>query len=196
MKRSQMDAALDELYARVPDVGCKGLCHQACGPIGMNPREHQRIRDRGVKIPHHQEGLAELVETGDYTCPALDGDNQCSVYEVRPMLCRLWGATESMPCTYGCVPEEGLLPDAEGHMLLAQSLDVGKPDGLRPEELGRLQQRLNDPGFRRTVREYVKRARPTANPDQAIERWSGKAAQHGTSLPAKPKRKPSRRRRG
>ncbi|MEV4472874.1 YkgJ family cysteine cluster protein [Nonomuraea sp. NPDC049504] len=162
MKRSDMDAALEELYAKVPQPGCKGLCQDSCGPIGMNPREQQRIRERGVKIPHYRDGLAELVETGDYTCPALK-DGQCSVYEVRPMLCRLWGATETMPCTYGCRPEEGLLPDAEGHALLAQSLDVGKADTLSAEELGRLKKRFDDPTFRQTVREYVRdnrRARP------------------------------------
>jgi Fe-S-cluster containining protein len=109
MKRSQMDAALEELDARVPDVACKVLCHQACGPIGMNPREGQRIRERGVNTPHHIDGLAELVVTGDYTCPALNADNQCSVYEVRPMLCRLWGATEGMPCEYGCTPADAEL---------------------------------------------------------------------------------------
>ncbi|MFG3438396.1 YkgJ family cysteine cluster protein [Nonomuraea sp. NPDC047897] len=160
MKRSDMDAALDGLYAEVPDVGCKGLCHQACGPIGMNPREHQRIRERGVKIPHRRDALAELGETGDYTCPALDKDNRCSVYDVRPMLCRLWGATETMPCAYGCRPAEGdLLTDAEGHALLAHSLDVGKADALTAEQMGRLKQRFNDPTFRRTVREYVQNNR-------------------------------------
>jgi Fe-S-cluster containining protein len=158
-----MDAALEELYAQVPEVGCKGLCHQACGPIGMNPREHQRIRELGVKIPHHKDALAELVETGDYTCPALDSDNRCSVYEARPMLCRLWGATETMPCEYGCSPPEGaLLTDSEGHALLAQSLDVGKPDTLSLEELGRLKKRFDDPQFRRTVQNHVKNNRPAA----------------------------------
>ncbi|MFD8529476.1 YkgJ family cysteine cluster protein [Streptosporangium canum] len=165
MKRSEMDAALEALYAQVPDVGCKGLCHEACGPIGMNPREHQRIRERGVKIPHFKDALAELVETGDYSCPALDKDNRCTVYDIRPMVCHLWGATEGISCEYGCRPAEGdLLPDAEGYALMSQSLDVGKPDALNGEELGRLKERLDDPKFRRTVREYVRENRLAAKP--------------------------------
>lgn len=27
------------LWARVPDAGCKGLCQEACGPIGMTEVE-------------------------------------------------------------------------------------------------------------------------------------------------------------
>ncbi|GAA2830435.1 YkgJ family cysteine cluster protein [Nonomuraea rubra] len=193
MRRSDMDAALDELYAKVPQPGCKGLCVDSCGPVGMNPREHQRIRERGVNIPHHRDALAQLAETGDYTCPALK-DGQCSVYDVRPMSCHLWGAVETMPCPYGCRPEEGLLPDAEGHALLAQSLDVGKPDALDAEQLGRLKQRFDDPQFRQTVRQYVQENRPAANPGQAIEHWRSKAAGYGLSVPTGPKKRPRRRR--
>ncbi|UBU16610.1 YkgJ family cysteine cluster protein [Nonomuraea gerenzanensis] len=194
MRRSDMDAALDELYAKVPQPGCKGLCVDSCGPVGMNPREHQRIRERGVNIPHYRDALAQLAETGHYTCPALK-DGQCSVYDVRPMSCHLWGAVETMPCPYGCRPEEGLLPDGEGHALLAQSLDVGKPDALDAEQLGRLKQRFDDPQFRQTVRQYVQENRPAANPGQAIEHWRSKAAGYGPSVPAGPKKRPRRRRR-
>ncbi|WP_433426222.1 hypothetical protein ACQP1V_43025 (plasmid) [Microtetraspora malaysiensis] len=190
MKRSDMDAALEELYAQVPQPGCKGLCADSCGPIGMNPREQQRIRERGVRIPHYQDALAQLVETGDYTCPVLK-DGQCGVYDVRPMLCRLWGAIESMPCTYGCTPEEGLLPDAEASTLLAQSLDVGKPDAMNAEELGRLQRRFDDPKFRRTVREYVKTNRRAPQPEQVTAELRNAAAGYGLypSLTKKPRRR-------
>ncbi|MGI5281729.1 YkgJ family cysteine cluster protein [Nonomuraea polychroma] len=193
MKRSDMDAALEELYAQVPQPGCKGLCQDSCGPIGMNPREQQRIRERGVKIPHYTEGLALLARGEDYTCPALK-DGQCSVYDIRPMSCHLWGAVESMPCPHGCRPEEGLLPDSEGHALLTLSLDVGKADTLSAEELGRFKERFDDPQFRRTVREYVQENRPAADPEQAAEHWRSKAAQYGLSLPAAPKKRPRRRR--
>ncbi|MFI6497117.1 YkgJ family cysteine cluster protein [Nonomuraea typhae] len=189
-----MDAALDKLYAQVPQPGCKGLCAESCGPIGMNPREHQRIRERGVKIPHRSDALAQLAETGDYTCPALKG-GQCSVYDVRPMSCHLWGAVESMPCPYGCRPEEGLLPDAEGHTLLAQSLDVGKPDALNAEQLERLKQRFDDPTFRRAVREYVQENRPTADPGKAIAHWQSNAAERGVGVPRTSRQTRPRRRR-
>lgn len=31
-------------------------------------------------------------------------DGRCSVYVVRPLLCRLWGMVDKMRCPHGCVP--------------------------------------------------------------------------------------------
>jgi hypothetical protein len=104
-------ADLDDLYAQVPDVGCKGLCVNSCGSVAMSPEEQRRIAERGVHLPL----LAAFVDH----CPALR-NGRCSVYEVRPMVCRLWGAVEGMKCPYGCQPEGGYLPDAEGHRLLGR----------------------------------------------------------------------------
>ncbi len=179
MKRSEMDARLEALYAEVQQPECKGLCKDSCGPIGMNPREHQRIAERGVKIPHHVDALEQLVETGDYTCPALK-DGQCGVYDIRPMLCRLWGAIESLPCTYGCRPVGGLMPDVEASTLLAKSLDVGNPAAFTEEQLGRMKQRFDDPTFRRTFKSYVKNNQPGG------PRRNGKQGKDATPRPMKP----------
>jgi Fe-S-cluster containining protein len=87
-------ADLDDLYAQVPDVGCKGLCVDSCGSVAMSPEERRRIAERGVHLPL----LAAFVGH----CPALR-NGRCSVYEVRPMVCRLWGAVEGMKCRFGRV---------------------------------------------------------------------------------------------
>ncbi|WP_433444879.1 hypothetical protein [Nonomuraea sp. CA-141351] len=40
MRRSDIDAQLDTLYARVPSAHCKGLCADSYGPIDMHhPRQ-------------------------------------------------------------------------------------------------------------------------------------------------------------
>lgn len=58
----------------------------------------------------------------------LTADRRCGVYEVRPLICRLWGIIESLPCPYGCVPEGGYLPDEDGwRLLLAADLIGGTP---------------------------------------------------------------------
>lgn len=106
-------AALDELYAEIPDTGCKGLCVEACGPIGMTPLERQRIADRGTALPL-------LGKPTDGACTALS-EGRCAVYECRPTICRLWGAVESLPCPHGCVPDGGRLPDREGHRIIARA---------------------------------------------------------------------------
>lgn len=99
---------LDDLYAQVPAISCKGLCHTSCGPLVIGESERQRIQERhGVDIPDLQ-----------WTCPALNAFGRCSVYEDRPMICRLWGVDQAMPCVYGCLPDR-ILPTAEGQRLLA-----------------------------------------------------------------------------
>lgn len=121
-----IDARLAALYAQVPDVQCKGLCADSCGPIDMHPRERQRLREAGVRIPGPQAALEQLVATGEYSCPALV-DGRCGVYAVRPMICRAWGASEALPCEHGCRPPNGrLLTDAETRALVEAS--------KRPEE--------------------------------------------------------------
>jgi Putative zinc- or iron-chelating domain len=119
---SQADAELQALYDQVPDIPeCDGRCQISCGPLDMSTRERQRIRAAGVRITPGHEALARA---GTFWCEALR-DGRCSVYELRPMVCRLWGATEDMPCPYGCVPAGGHLPARVGVTLLARSVRAG-----------------------------------------------------------------------
>ncbi len=121
--RSQIDAELAELYARIPDIpDCDGRCWVSCGPTDRSQREDQRIRQAGIRIRPADEALADVER---YYCEALTEDKRCAVYEMRPMVCRLWGAVEGMKCPFGCVPEGGWLPDSEGALLVAESLRVG-----------------------------------------------------------------------
>lgn len=63
-----------------------------------------------------------------YTCPALTKDLRCGVYEIRPFVCRVWGASESLPCPWGCLPESGKLLDAVTTKDLCEQMKaVGSP---------------------------------------------------------------------
>jgi hypothetical protein len=123
----RLDAQLDELYACLPEIECKGFCSASCGPIGMSLRERQRAEGAGGReLPVIRKGL----------CPMLV-DRRCSIYEVRPMTCRLWGLVDRMRCPYGCQPER-LLTDEEGKQLLAQAEAIGGRDDARIRDLMRL----------------------------------------------------------
>ncbi|MGW6505550.1 YkgJ family cysteine cluster protein [Nonomuraea angiospora] len=160
MRRSDIDARLAELYAQVPQPNCKGLCADSCGPIDMHPRERQRIRARGVTIPHHDNALDQAARDGGYTCPALK-DNRCTVYTDRPMICREWGAVEAMACPHGCRPEVGLMSDQQGALLLHESLSIGVAQTEVIEQRRRkLAQRFADPEFRQVYQDYVRQRRP------------------------------------
>jgi hypothetical protein len=146
--RSQVDAALQALYDRVPAIpDCTGQCWISCGPTDRSGREDQRIRAAGYKIAPVDEALRRI---DTYWCEALTEDKRCAVYEMRPMICRLWGAVEGMKCPYGCVPEGGWLTDQEGDELLAESLRVGgsrfshvPPDELRAAVAGEFMRRAS-----------------------------------------------------
>ena len=123
-RRSDQDAALDAVYAQIPDVGCKGLCKASCGPIEMSYRERSRIRENtGITIPP----AAQLIKSGSLTCPALTDEGQCGAYRYRPYVCRAWGASEEMPCRWGCRPADGrpLLDAGETYRLLGAANDAG-----------------------------------------------------------------------
>lgn len=110
MKRLTREEAierLDELYAKLPSVQCKGLCHDSCTAIKLSRLERSRIRERGVELPPPMSGdrLQRLIaEDRTPRCPALSAVNTCRVYDVRPLICRTWGATPLTRCRYGCIP--------------------------------------------------------------------------------------------
>ena len=153
-RRSAQDADLQQLYDQVPEVGCKGLCQDACGPIDMSPREHARLRAAGVDVPAATRRAILLHVTGEYSCPALTVAGQCGVYEQRPMICRLWGATKSLRCPHGCTPERWL-SDVDAMDLIAKASTVGgDPATGRQREAGVARMRAQ-PELQRAVRDYI-----------------------------------------
>lgn len=108
-------AELEALYAELPSLSCRGLCTDSCGPISMSRIEWQRICRRS-----RSETLTLLP---DMTCPMLD-DGRCSVYDIRPMICRLWGLVETMTCPWGCKPDRYLTHE-EGGEFLRRAMEIG-----------------------------------------------------------------------
>jgi len=108
--------ALEALYAELPTIECRGLCAESCGPVPMGRVEWQSVCRAG----------GERKGSGDLICPYLEL-SRCSVYEVRPMLCRLWGVVESMPCLWGCQPEPRYLTREEGFEFLRRAATIQDP---------------------------------------------------------------------
>jgi hypothetical protein len=114
--------AWDEVYAQIPALACKGLCHESCGMVPMSAFEWHRIaQSYGGKVP----GVRMADGQGAF-CPILTTQKKCERYQIRPVLCRLWGVVESMKCPHGCKPER-YLTEEEGFELLhyAEQLGMG-----------------------------------------------------------------------
>lgn len=97
--RSDIEAELEAIYASLPRIDCQKRCHGSCGPIVMSALEWDRVAS----------AHAERTCDDDLICPYLDRiSGLCGTYEIRPLVCRLWGATESLRCGFGCEPERVL----------------------------------------------------------------------------------------
>lgn len=128
--RERALAQLDRLYARLDEAGlrCRGLCHDACTVIDASELERERIRARGVELgpPVGHRRHLELIAAGQHQrCPALGPLNTCTVYEVRPLICRLFGVAEGLFCEHGCVPEQALTKSA-AHRLLIEVAELSR----------------------------------------------------------------------
>lgn len=104
------DADLDALYASLPTIACQGKCQGACGPTPMSAREFSRLNGATLTPP----GFHAQTRT----CRYLKHD-RCSVYPLRPLICRLYGIVESLRCPEGCEPSRMLTHD-EGQALITQ----------------------------------------------------------------------------
>lgn len=82
----------------LPVLMCKGLCHEQCTIVPMTPVELLRV-ERAIGRP------LEVQEDG--RCGALNDCNRCDGYNVRPLICRIWGMAEGAMCGHGCVTTSG-----------------------------------------------------------------------------------------
>jgi Fe-S-cluster containining protein len=109
-----------------PPMQCDVGCGDCCGPAPATKVELDRVvayvRENGI-VPKDQ-GL---------TCP-LFLDGACSVYSVRPLICRAFGHVEGMDCTRGYnvnVPSEALdeklRMNGEDYHLLHEVLAIVNP---------------------------------------------------------------------
>lgn len=109
---------------------CKGKCSTSCGPVPMSKAEHDVIEDVAgpvtVQPGHDKMGLA---------CSMLTEDGQCSVYDLRPLLCRIWGAAHRLKCPYGCEPERYLTDQEIWELMYAASALTGQDPGAAMDEM-------------------------------------------------------------
>ncbi|WP_285783276.1 YkgJ family cysteine cluster protein [Microbispora sp. NBRC 16548] len=120
------DQALAQVYSRIPEVACQGLCaHDCTDDIGMGPRERQRLRRAGVQMPPREQAKERAAAHGPSPCPAL-ADGRCTAYEARPAICRIYGVTEGLRCPYGCpIASRRPLTMAEGFALVDAAAAAG-----------------------------------------------------------------------
>lgn len=173
---TRQEDELEALYAELPSIECRGSCWDSCGRIGMTGLEHRRVAAAGVDIPEGRTSDPPAV------CKALTMLHQCSVYSVRPLICRLWGLTEGLPCTFGCRPTR-LLTDAETYEYLARAHDIAgehdeaeairRPWREQPERAAQLMRQLRAKRADEALAESLRRKRAIDNGSAIFVRGYG-----------------------
>lgn len=112
-----MDKRLQEIYDEIPSVNCTGQCFQSCSFIGTFPAEKRNLRNGGIRLPQMEEA----------PCVHLDFAGRCSIYDYRPVICRLYGVSEDLACPFGCKPDRALTkPEAFELMRRVRELEQGE----------------------------------------------------------------------
>lgn len=114
---------LEVLYARIPKISCKGLCADNCTVILMTPLERRRLQTSGRVAPNALEVLKMAKPVCPLLCPAT---RACTAYELRPLICRLYGVVARLRCPYGCKPERWL-SQSEQDDILREIEEIGGP---------------------------------------------------------------------
>lgn len=108
---------IDHLRRQIPGFACVPGCHDCCGPVTASSEEMARLPVKSIAA--HDAALA------DFNCVHL-GPEGCEVYDQRPLICRLFGTTPSLPCPRGRGPEQPTAPRVEQqvHRLIATTRQV------------------------------------------------------------------------
>lgn len=80
-------------FPKLPVMQCDSGCGACCGVVMCKEGEYQKI------IEYAEANQITPINQGA-TCPWYQ-QGTCSVYPVRPGLCRLFGHTERMTCKHG-----------------------------------------------------------------------------------------------
>lgn len=108
---------IDRLRMEIPGFACVPGCHDCCGPVTTSSTEMSRLPVKSEA--EHDAALA------DWRCVHL-GPQGCEVYDQRPLICRLFGTTPSLPCPRGRGPETPTDPliEHQVHQLIASTRQV------------------------------------------------------------------------
>jgi len=117
------------LYSKIPGFECVPGCSECCGPVPCHEWETNRL---GIEDAESvmAAALKALTVKDVKKCPLLEG-GKCSVYENRPLMCRLFGTVEDLKCPYGKAPEKLLTKSQAAEIMAIYTGLFKKTGGLK-----------------------------------------------------------------
>lgn len=111
---------LQAIYDQVPNIKCKGSCTDECTFIPVTRVELLAVERTALgpvrTLEDARPGVEVLGIDANNKCQLLVG-GRCSVYESRPLICRLYGVASGMPCEHGCKPDAVLSKEVSAVLL-------------------------------------------------------------------------------
>ncbi len=109
---------------KIPSFACKEDCHGCCGLVPFNTKERDaiaKVRPMELWEPFVDGAWVPTAALATFSCPFLTKDG-CGIYEIRPIVCRLFGAVDHpmMKCPEGCGPAK-LIPEHKSRRLIARA---------------------------------------------------------------------------
>lgn len=104
---------IQDLYKMIPEMKCIPNCTLCCKEFGVPSRTP--IEDALIKDFMKRHKIEPSLASGT-TCPYVT-ESGCSIYPVRPLICRLYGTSKNYPCIKGVVPLFPLDEDQEAEIL-------------------------------------------------------------------------------
>jgi Fe-S-cluster containining protein len=111
---------LQNIYDTIPTITCHH-CHTCCKPIIWFYPEDQKITEYLKKHNRKKRIWTEKeFQQHNNLCPYLD-IHGCSIYPVRPLVCRLQGLIPELPCKY---PQTNILTQKKLKKILQEFKDL------------------------------------------------------------------------
>jgi Fe-S-cluster containining protein len=161
-----LSARLEEVYEQVPSTCCanSGECCVLTeaeieeGYATMFPlyrAEYANIVDyvRSKFSAERQEQLLAITDERPQSCPFLDSENHCTIYPVRPLICRTYAVMNHDTIAEAAVRHKGEVPDQwiRGFALREGNMVCPRVTVLEPDKLIRHAYNLLSLTYERTM---------------------------------------------
>lgn len=134
MNNTQRLAKIDDLLKGLPQFKCVEGCNACCGVTGATRLEWARIvkvSGRSEKEIHGEAAknvsAFEATDNANHLrCPLLKPGGGCSVHEVKPATCKLFGVvdTELLRCPHGGIAKR-LISETEADRIMDEVERLG-----------------------------------------------------------------------
>lgn len=101
-------------------------CAKCCGPVPVTQNELEHIKTKWRSLPLRVRNKIQKQKRERDTCILLDTETkQCTVYEERPLICKMYGMYKGLKCEF--FPEEATGGRVEGERMVTKN---GRPIGI------------------------------------------------------------------